>query len=234
LFLLNLFMGHNFNMYGINVIDQWLRGNEMNAVDRFPRITICRFLIRTLGDNVQSYDVQCLLPINIYNEKIFLVIWFWLAFVAAASIYGLLKWFYYFTSNSRTEFIRRFLKANDIQYHSVSSTSSSTTNFGNGGDHHQQPIKRIDEFVNHYCRQDGILLLRIVKKNTNNVIAGEVICALWNNWKVQPQIRYNTPDSDNGNGGQLMGLGVNNINQMGGGGEGGEKNNLLSSSPTIS
>jgi len=77
-------------------------------------------------------------------------------------------------------------------------------------------------------------LLRIVKKNTNNVIAGEVICALWNNWKVQPQIRYNTPDSDNGNGGQLMGLGVNNINQMGGGGEGGEKNNLLSSSPTIS
>jgi len=29
----------------------------------------------------------------------------------------------------------------------------------------------------------------LLKKNTNNVIAGELICALWNNWKVVPKIR---------------------------------------------
>ncbi|CAF0862236.1 unnamed protein product [Didymodactylos carnosus] len=203
LFLLNLFMGKDFNMYGINVLNQWLHGNEMDAVERFPRITMCKFKIRTLGDNIQPYDVQCLLPINIYNEKIFLLIWFWLAFVAAASTYGLIKWLYYFTSKSRRDFIQRFLRANDIHYNdSLNQTLNS----------HPSPAKRLDDFINNYCRQDGILLLRIIKKNTNNVIAGEVICALWDNWKIYPQFRSNTtPESDSG----IMTIGVH------GSGEGG-------------
>jgi len=40
----------------------------------------------------------------------------------------------------------------------------------------------------------------VLLKNTNNVIAGEVICALWDNWKIIPRIRL----SDNGN--RRMGL----------------------------
>lgn len=144
------------------------------------------------------------------------MIWFWLAFVAAASVYGLVKWLYYFSSPARTNFIRRFLKANDIRYYSSTTSSSSTT------DHDQLPIKRIEDFVNRYCRQDGLLLLRIIKKNTNNVIAGEVICALWDNWRITPQIRFNsTPESDNG--GQTIALGVKNPLKQHGAGEGNEK-----------
>ncbi len=150
------------------------------------------------------------------------MIWFWLAFVAAASIYGLIKWLFYFSSTARTNFIRRFLKANAIPYFSTSN-SSSTTGIGSTTDQHDQaPIKRLDEFVNSYCRQDGLLLLRIVKKNTNNVIAGEVICALWDNWKIMPQIRFNaSPESDNG--GQIIGVGVKSPLKLNGAGEGNEK-----------
>lgn len=84
------------------------------------------------------------------------------------------------------------------------------------------PIKRLEEFVDSYCRQDGLLLLRIIKKNTNNVIAGEVICALWDNWRVMPQIRFNaSPESDNG--GQIIGLGVKSPLNQRGAGEGNEK-----------
>ncbi len=219
LFLLNLFMGRGFSLIGIEAIQQWINGQDMEAVERFPRITMCKFIIRTLGDNIQPYDVQCLLPINIYNEKVFLLIWFWLAFVAAASIYGLIKWFYYFSSTARKNFVQRFLKANDIP-HDTSSTSSSTTGIASSND--QAPVKRIDDFVDNYCRQDGLLLLRIVKKNTNNVIAGEVICALWDNWKIMPQIRFNaSPESDNG--GQIIGLGVKSPLKQNGAGEGNEK-----------
>jgi len=183
---------------------------------------MCKFIIRTLGDNIQPYDVQCLLPINIYNEKIFLFIWFWLAFVAIASIYGLIKWLYYFSLTARTNFIRKFLKANDIP-HEISSTSSSSTRIGSNNSHQGETrTKRIDEFVTGYCRQDGLLLLRIVKKNTNNVIAGEVICALWDNWKIMPKIRFNnSQESDNG--GQIIGLGVKSPLKQNGIGEGNEK-----------
>ena len=149
------------------------------------------------------------------------MIWFWLAFVAAASIYGLFKWLFYFTSNARANFVRRFLKANDIRYFS-SSTTSSSTGIGSSHDHDQAPIKRLEDFVHSYCRQDGVLLLRIIKKNTNNVIAGEVVCALWDNWRVMPQIRFNaSPESDNG--GQIIGLGVKTPLTKIGAGEGNEK-----------
>jgi len=32
------------------------------------------------------------LPINLFNEKIFLLIWFWLVFVAVATFVNLLHW----------------------------------------------------------------------------------------------------------------------------------------------
>jgi hypothetical protein len=194
-------MGRGFSFIGIETMKHWWHGEDMESVERFPRITMCKFIIRTLGDNIQPFDVQCLLPINIYNEKIFLLIWFWLAFVAAASIYGLIKWFYYFTISSRTNFIQRYLQANEIRYY-----KSSRSVISSNSEHDEQtPKKHLEDFVENYCRQDGLLLLRIIKKNTNNVIAGEVICTLWNNWKVMPQIQFNTSlESDNG--GRIMGL----------------------------
>ena len=69
------------------------------------------------------------------------------------------------------------------------------------------PTKRLEDFVQNYCRQDGLLLLRLIRKNTNNVITGEIICALWDNWKVMPQIRFNASGNSD-NGGQIIGLGV--------------------------
>ena len=70
LFLLNLFMGRGFGFLGLEAIQNWMNGQDLSVIERFPRITMCKFMIRTLGDNIQPYDVQCLLPINIYNEKV--------------------------------------------------------------------------------------------------------------------------------------------------------------------
>ena len=70
LFLLNVFMGRGFTFIGFETIQRWWNNQDLEVVERFPRITMCKFIIRTLGDNIQPYDVQCLLPINIYNEKV--------------------------------------------------------------------------------------------------------------------------------------------------------------------
>ncbi len=71
-------------------------------------------------------------------------IWFWLAFVSIASIYGLVKCFHYFTLTSRKNFIRRFLKANKVDYYSEKATHFDTEMLGS--------------FVDKYCRQDGVLV----------------------------------------------------------------------------
>ena len=44
---------------------------------------------------------------------------------------------------------------------------------------------RYEDFVNHYLKQDGVFILRIVKKNTNDFIVGELISALWKNYEIK-------------------------------------------------
>ncbi len=42
-----------------------------------------------------------------------------------------------------------------------------------------------------------MFLLRIVKKNTNDIVVGELVCALWDNFKKYPRfaIQANNDDS---------------------------------------
>lgn len=48
----------------------------------FPKVTKCT--IHTFGPagSVQTHDALCVLPLNVVNEKIFVVLWFWLVFLA--------------------------------------------------------------------------------------------------------------------------------------------------------
>ena len=75
-------------------------------------------------------------------------------------------------------FVKRYLKVNDRlgyadHHHSSSTTSSSTT----------IDAKIFDAFMFEYLKLDGVFLLRIVKKNTNDIVTGELVCALWDNFK---------------------------------------------------
>ena len=59
----------------------------------FPRVTLCDFKVR--GEdmaNVFRYTLQCVLPINIFNEKIFLFQWYWMILVGSASVLSFIVW----------------------------------------------------------------------------------------------------------------------------------------------
>ncbi|CAF0741763.1 unnamed protein product [Adineta steineri] len=94
LYLLNFFLGNDYHMYGFAVIRALFTGNDENwtITPRFPRVTWCNFAVRNLADNIHTYTVQCSLPINLFNEKIFLIIWFWLYFTTFCTLFGFLYW----------------------------------------------------------------------------------------------------------------------------------------------
>lgn len=71
-FLLNAFMGPKFNLFGFEVIHNWIRGRDFWESSRFPRVTMCDFSIRNLGENNHRNTIQCTLQINLFNEKIFM------------------------------------------------------------------------------------------------------------------------------------------------------------------
>ena len=55
----------------------------------FPRMTKCTFHLFGASGDVQKYDALCILPLNIINEKIYILIWFWfmtLSFISMLAI----------------------------------------------------------------------------------------------------------------------------------------------------
>ena len=60
--------------FPVKVLRAIVAGTDWTTSARFPRVTLCDFLVRRLA-NVQRYTVQCVLPINLFNEKIFLFVW---------------------------------------------------------------------------------------------------------------------------------------------------------------
>ena len=52
----------------------------------------------------------------------------------------------------------------------------------------QSDKKRLRRFVGEYLRPDGVLVLRLMALNTNEIVVAEVIAELWEYYKSNPPI----------------------------------------------
>lgn len=79
-------------LFGPRLLHHLLSGRDWRHTALFPRTTFCRVPgIRLIGvENV--YTAQCALPINMHYEKLYIFLWFWMAFVIGASVISLLSW----------------------------------------------------------------------------------------------------------------------------------------------
>ncbi|ELU15637.1 hypothetical protein CAPTEDRAFT_92929, partial [Capitella teleta] len=149
----------DYHMFGVHVVRALLRGEDWRATSRFPRVTLCDFEVRVLGA-VHKHTVQCVLPINLFNEKIFVFIWFWFTFVAVTTFFSLFYWLGKALNRGGQErYISRQLCALDR----ISRETESRTS----------------KFTRDYMRQDGVFVARLIGKNAGDIIAAEIIAGLW-------------------------------------------------------
>ena len=114
LLMLNLFLGTEYYMYGVAFVRDLVLGRRpLSTETRFPRVTLCDFKLRRMGSD-HPHTVQCVLPINLFNEKIFTFMWFWFALVALATAASLIRWMWVIGLRcSRIHYVRRHLKVYD-------------------------------------------------------------------------------------------------------------------------
>src|SRR6218665_1178714 len=167
LFLLETFLGNEFHLYGIYVVDRLIRGQDWTQSARFPRVTLCEFEIRHQS-RVHNYVVQCALTINLFNEKIFIFLWFWFVFLALVITINLLKWLFralYWPG--QVQYVRKQLRAFDAT--------------------HRDPGV-LAKFTENYLRRDGMFIVRLIGMNMGEVVAGEALCGLWNNYSPERRL----------------------------------------------
>jgi len=75
----------------------------------FPRVTVCDFSVTRYAQPMR-FTVECVLPLNMLNEKIFVFFFFWLCFLVGSTILSIFLWL------ARIRFRRAFFrKLLDIQ-----------------------------------------------------------------------------------------------------------------------
>lgn len=85
MYLINSFLGGVFMTYGTDVL-RWSEADPEERTDPlqrvFPRVTKCTFHKFGFSGTIERHDAMCVLALNIINEKIYVLMWFWFIILA--------------------------------------------------------------------------------------------------------------------------------------------------------
>uniref|UniRef100_A0A7E4UUP8 Innexin n=1 Tax=Panagrellus redivivus TaxID=6233 RepID=A0A7E4UUP8_PANRE len=174
--ILNAFLGPQYTFWGVGILQDLINGREWTESGHFPRVTLCDFNVRVLG-NIHRWTVQCVLMINMFNEKIFLFFWFWFLLVGVLSVLSLVYWLFATAIGDwRIGFVSKYLRC-------TSAVSDPPTN---------EEERQISGFVRDLLRPDGVFLLRLIQTNGGDLLVGEITTALFNRYKERIEEKNNS------------------------------------------
>jgi len=140
-----------------------LEGRKWKESGLFPRVTFCDVDIRQPG-NIRNlkFTLQCVLMINMFNEKVYILVWIWLLVLSVMNFISCIRWCWIALSwSSSMSFVESHLngmKLVDID------------------------PEQLSLFVKKYLGRDGCTTLRLIGQNCGGIICYEIIHNLWTNF----------------------------------------------------
>ena len=169
----------NFNWNLTDLLERFLiYSNTVRHTSlQFPTNVLCDFIVRFLGKNKHRHTVQCVLPINVFNEKIFIFAYLWLIFLFICTLYNIfIQWivFFLFHRNiidTRRRRIRKLTVEQNDEYDVIQI-------------YDYQPMTK--NFSEHYLQADGIVIMRLLDMNIDLVTMNDLMDDLWEFYKTNP------------------------------------------------
>lgn len=81
----------------------------------FPKITKCKYHNYGPAGSYQIHDFLCILPLNVLNEKLFLILWFWLIFLVIISFFVLIYRFLFVFPKLRAYILLAQIRCFDLK-----------------------------------------------------------------------------------------------------------------------
>jgi hypothetical protein len=156
----------------VNTINICVQGREWRDSGKFPRVTLCDFEIRVLG-NMHRHTVQCVLVINMFTEKIFIFMWLWFVMLFVFTALNALFWLVTVVpTNARASFVRKFLDLAGVYAHARAAHYVWT-------DVTDVTPSSVRRFVSNFLRPDGVFILRMLNAHAGQIVCTEITASLW-------------------------------------------------------
>ena len=183
MFFLNSMVGPGFYTFGIEVASNFFAKSDWKSISSqsFPKVTLCNIEIRQVGQpKIQT--VQCVLTINLFNEKIFTIVWWWMVFLIMSTCWSLLWWVY--------KVQLHFVRAKKILFYLKS-----------GEDYQQyQDLEESDPhfqyFVGDYLKPDGAFIFEIIEANSNVAFCSDLMVEMWHAFRRKRENSKKSDDED--------------------------------------
>lgn len=154
--------------FGFRVLSDIVQGKPWTETQVFPRVGMCRHTLQHVGASNRLF-AQCVLPINMLNEKIYVFLFFFLGAVMCITLVSIPLWIVRMGLKKRQRhFVRRFLKIADVY----------------DRDDPKMALL-VDRFIAEFLRQDGHFILRMISMNAGDLITVEIVCCLFADYKKQ-------------------------------------------------
>ncbi|KAH7727728.1 Protein EAT-5 [Aphelenchoides avenae] len=164
--MMNQFLGQNNHIWGADILRDIINGKDWELSGNFPRIALCDFTVRSMA-NVHRFTIQCVLVLNMFNEKIFLFLYWWLVLVGFMTFIDMIVWLVNTRVPSRRlAYMKRFVKV------SV-------------GD--EQLFR---EFCDNIINADGCMLLRMIGVHANELFTQDVLKVLWDSYRTKVPLNH--------------------------------------------
>jgi len=147
--------------------------------------------------------IQCVLRINLFNELIFILVWFWLLFIISLTSVDLVVRFVY-TVVSCSSCHRKLFALKYLQHIHLNDTEATRTEQVNHilieqdrknqkkianrfilvKLNRREELDLFEKFCNSNLTSDCVFALRIIQQNASNLIVSELIEYLWRQFKL--------------------------------------------------
>uniref|UniRef100_A0A914YWS0 Innexin n=1 Tax=Panagrolaimus superbus TaxID=310955 RepID=A0A914YWS0_9BILA len=158
LWMMNSFLNTQYTFWGIGILKDLIYERDWRSSGQFPRVTFCDFMRRDdTSSRPMNFTVQCVLMINMFNEKLYIILWFWFSALTILNILNLIYWlFTTFIESWKIYFIQAQLNFADIKYDN----------------------SMIPYFLEKWITMDGLTALRLISANCGDLQSSDIVAAM--------------------------------------------------------
>jgi len=141
----------------------------------FPIKTVCTFSAEQQG-NPLPYTLQCVLPLNLYNDKFFAIFTIVYPILLLTSFLSFVSWIWCNSAHGRKQFVDRYLvKPLDLK---------------------RADSADVQMFTEEYLRRDGIFVLQMIEMNVGGLVVETLIEKLWDQFTEEKDEALRDRDSE--------------------------------------